>query len=776
MNSADLSPTSTMNSVAVSTEPFPELTTSPRNSSLLLYALFFVSGIPALLYQIVWQRSLFAIYGVNVQSVTIVVTAFMLGLGLGSLAGGELSKRLRTLLPAFAAIELGTAFYGVVSLKIFHWAAVFSAGAPPLETTVMAFTLLIIPTMLMGSTLPLLVTHVVRRNRNVGASVGALYAVNTLGSAAACFAAGLFVMWLFGESGSVRVAAALNAMVGTSVLVWHFRTLKQTKEEIGVELAPVANDGDETILRLPVAMALVGVSGLIALAYEIVWYHLFSFVTGTWAKSFAYLLGAYLAGIAAGSFGGERIANGGLSRKTMLTVVAWLVLVSNVVGFMVAPSLGTIVQHASFLWTLPLIALAAGMLGATFPLLCHISVPPDSRAGARLSYLYASNIAGSAIGSYVIGFVLMDFLSIKYIAMVLGIAGIVLAAVLLYLSDLPSMRRYAAFGAVGACMLLVPLSTPKLFHHLYEKLLFKAFYQPPLEFRFTTETKSGVANVLYNGQVYGGGMYDGAFAVGMVNDRNGIFRAYAVNAFHPQTRDVLLIGVASGSWAQVIANFPSLRSMTIVEINPGYLPLIAKYPQTSSLLTNPKVKFVIDDGRRWLLHNPDAKFDAIVMNTTFHWRAHATNLLSREFLEMVRPHLAPGGVLYYNTTASPEVFATGARTYPYALRVANFMAVSDSPITVNKERWRAFLASYQIGGVPLFNHANPQHLARLEQVLKLCDTWNTDPTTISLENRDSILQRTKSARTITDDNMGTEWDPNIHGTEDFSGRPTSTPR
>ncbi|HZU21431.1 MAG TPA: hypothetical protein VE998_01285, partial [Terriglobales bacterium] len=484
-------------------------------------------------------------------------------------------------------------------------------------------------------------------------------------------------------------------------------------------------------------------------------------------------LGAYLAGIAAGSFAAERICDRGFPRRQMLAFVAWFALLANVAGFLVAPALGTIAQHASFLWALPLIAIAAAMLGATFPLLCHVAVPADSRAGARLSYLYMSNIAGSAAGSYIVGFILMDHLSISQIAMVLGIAGGALAAILFILSGLGGSRRYAAFGAVAACLILAPLGTPRLFHHIYEKLLFKLYYQPDFEFRFTTETKSGVANVAAGGQVFGGGMYDGAFGVGMVNDRNGIFRAYAVSAFHPETRDVLVIGVASGSWAQVIANFPSLRSMTIVEINPGYLPLIAKYPQVSSLLSNPKVKFVIDDGRRWLLHNPDAKFDAIVMNTTFHWRAHATNLLSREFLEMARTHLATGGVLYYNTTGSDEVLATGVRTYPYALRVANFLAVSDSPIRVDKDRWRAFLANYQIGGVPLFNHANAGHMARLEQVLRLCDSWGTDPTTISLEDRASILSRTRFARLITDDNMGTEWDPAVHGTEDFTVRPAA---
>jgi hypothetical protein len=100
-----------------------------------IYLLFFVSGFPALIYQIVWQRALFAIYGVNIESVTVVVSAFMLGLGLGSLIGGRISKQpAAPLLLLFGGAELGIAAYGVGSLALFHRVAAFTAGAPAAET------------------------------------------------------------------------------------------------------------------------------------------------------------------------------------------------------------------------------------------------------------------------------------------------------------------------------------------------------------------------------------------------------------------------------------------------------------------------------------------------------------------------------------------------------------------------------------------------------------------------------------------------------------------
>ena len=144
-----------------------------------------------------------------------------------------------------------------------------------------------------------------------------------------------------------------------------------------------------------------------------------------------------------------------------------------------------------------------------------------------------------------------------------------------------------------------------------------------------------------------------------------------------------LIGLATGSWAQVIANHPQVESLTVVEINPGYLRLVAKYPQVASLLSNPKVRIVIDDGRRWLTRH-DRRFDMIVSNTPFHWRAHSTNLLSVEYCRLVRAHLRPGGVYYFNTTGSTAALKTAMVEFPYGVRVMSLAAVSLSPVAFDR--------------------------------------------------------------------------------------------
>jgi spermidine synthase len=157
-------------------------------------------------------------------------------------------------------------------------------------------------------------------------------------------------------------------------------------------------------------------------------------------------------------------------------------------------------------------------------------------------------------------------------------------------------------------------------------------------------------------------------------------RAYALSLFHPAPRDILMIGLSSGSWAQVIANNPNVASLTVVEINPGYLSLIAQEPEVASLLHNPKVTIVTDDGRRWLRANSGRRFDVIVSNTTWYYRANVTNLLSSEFLDLIKQHLNPGGIFFYNTTDSARVQRTACLAFADGARFLNHMVVSDMPI------------------------------------------------------------------------------------------------
>ncbi len=187
----------------------------------ILFGVFTLSGISALFYQLIWQRSLLTIYGSNIESVAMVVSAFMLGLGIGSIFGGAISKKPGPrLLLIFSLVEIGIGLYGLVSLHLFSAVGQMTAGVGTLTTGALAFSLILIPTLLMGSTLPLLVAHYVSVTKSVGYSVSMLYFVNTLGAGLGAFLAAFVCLRFLGLTGSVYVAVCFNLLAGLTIL--HF--------------------------------------------------------------------------------------------------------------------------------------------------------------------------------------------------------------------------------------------------------------------------------------------------------------------------------------------------------------------------------------------------------------------------------------------------------------------------------------------------------------------------------------------------------------------------
>jgi spermidine synthase len=355
-----------------------------RRQLLLLCVLFFCSGMPALVYQIVWQRALFAIYGVNAESVAVVVSAFMLGLGLGSLVGGWVSARFpgRTM-ALFGAAELGVALFGICSLRIFHWVSLRTAGSSLPATVALSLVLLIVPTMLMGATLPLLVEHLVRASRNVESSVATLYFVNTFGSAVVCYLSGVFLLRDFGQSGSVRLAAAVNAVVGTSALLFGLRQQKSGSGESvaadsgGSKGAPVGTE-----LSLRAAMWIAGLCGFIALGFEILWFRVFVLASEDRAPIFALLLSTCLAGIAGGSFIAGRLTEK-KSAGEIARTIGLLMLTAGAASVYLAPAVAWLkATNIPFLLSTPLFFVVSAMLGSVLPLLCQLGVEADEQVGA----------------------------------------------------------------------------------------------------------------------------------------------------------------------------------------------------------------------------------------------------------------------------------------------------------------------------------------------------------------------------------------------------------
>lgn len=188
--------------------------------------MFVISGISALLYQMIWQRSLLVLYGSNSESIAMVVSAFLVGLGCGSLAGGAVSKLPIPLVPVFALAELIIGAYGLVSLQLFHWVSEYTLDAGTWETGMLAFALVFLPTCMMGATLPLLVTYRVRVTSHVGRSVSWLYFVNTLGASLGAFLAPVVFLSHWGLSGSV-IAAALGNLLSALIMLLAWLILRK---------------------------------------------------------------------------------------------------------------------------------------------------------------------------------------------------------------------------------------------------------------------------------------------------------------------------------------------------------------------------------------------------------------------------------------------------------------------------------------------------------------------------------------------------------------------
>jgi SAM-dependent methyltransferase len=203
------------------------------------------------------------------------------------------------------------------------------------------------------------------------------------------------------------------------------------------------------------------------------------------------------------------------------------------------------------------------------------------------------------------------------------------------------------------------------------------------------------------------------------------------------------VGLSAGAWVRSMHGFPDVERIDVVEINPAYLQLTHTYPHLAPLLKDSRIHIHIDDGRRWLRRNPDVRFDAIVQNTTYHWRANIGNLLSREYFSELKEHLNPGGVVIVNTTGSFDVLATMQSVFAHAYRYFNFGYASDQSLKPDVALLKAIRrpdgALFTIEAAPPASVAALLANARLEPVPEF------------------LARRSAGAEIITDDNLLSEY-------------------
>lgn len=520
----------------------------------------------------------------------------------------------------------------------------------------------------------------------------------------------------------------------------------------GGESANATAAGRQLTMRQ--AQVLSAATGFLSLAWEIVWMRLYNFTTSSRALAFGLMLGAYLLGLAAGSLWSRKWQRLGTEGIGPLGTLAALISRANLTAFLVVPLVSWLVMVAWWPWTLVIVMGAAAALGTILPLICHLAIPPDARAGQRMAGVYLANIIGSGLGSLLTGFVLMEWLPLVWLCTLLLLGGVAIA---LYLRLRAGMSAQV-YPASAVLLLIVP-AIMLGYAGLWERLHYRGDYKWGMQFARTIESRHGVILVDDKGTIYGNGAYDGSLDTFLKPD-SWLVRPYYIAALHPKPRRVLVIGVSGGAWTQIIAHHPDVEEVIGVEISDPYLKLIHDSPSVASLHHNPKVKLVVDDGRRWLKRNPTERFDLIVMNTTHHWREFASALLSQEFLELAQSHLNEGGLVAWNTTESLRAAKTGLVVFPESIMLMNFFVGSEAPLTIDKDRWRALLEKWRIDGVPVFDLATQQGREDLEKCAAFPDhegPWDRSHHW-RWQKRSRTEARAGNAEVITDDNLGHEFD------------------
>ena len=419
--------------------------------------------------------------------------------------------------------------------------------------------------------------------------------------------------------------------------------------------------------------------GFLSLSQEILWVRLVSFATGGLPQAFGYVLGSFLVGIALGAMVGKRFCE----RSSDLWRVAGLVLVFAGLVDLALPWLAIqsldVPRPAHLVGLAFFIATSAFLKSILFPIAHHLGTVIDGdKVGVSVSRVYFANILGATTGPLITGLLLLQWMSLQANFVAVGLLTAAAGLACLARSWKPSKLLLPAAPVAAAAVLALqfPLVANLIQREHPERGPINFVLQNRYGIVHTRESKQG------GDWVYGGNTYDGRVNTDLLVDSNGIRRVYMLAALHPRPANVLQIGLGSGSWMEVLAGFPGLESLDVVEINPGYAELVDRYPGVRAAEALPEVHMNWDDGRKWLDQHPERRFDLIVVNTTFYWRAYTTMLLSKEFMSLARSRLAPG---VSSDSTAPDRPTPSPRRAPYS-RMFTARRPSSSP-RIGRSPW-----------------------------------------------------------------------------------------
>lgn len=722
---------------------------------ILTLVVFFVSGFAALLYQVAWQRMLVIFSGADVYSATIIVSAYMAGLGLGSFVGGHVADRVRarTSLVLFAVAESAIALFGMFSTTLYYDVLYQRLGHIALPAPAMAALLilsLLWPTFFMGASLPLLSRAVTDQLDRAARAVGTLYGVNTLGAATGALISTWLLLPTLGLDGSVRVGAMLNALCALALIPIAGRFRVQPPVPAAATTgatAPVEDDRDGASGSLLWRWSMIyACSGFLALSLEIVWFRLLGVMTKSNAFTFGSLLALYLAGLGLGSVCGSRYAARvrrpttaflgiqaaiGLSCSALLVIIVftateisalrnhfagegWLSLGEAFRGvkatlagvlsgnFEVAPLVPELLLLYIALPGLMVIP-ATFLMGFSFPVLQRVVHTDLARIGRRVGTLLLANVIGSTVGAMLTGWLLLDLIgtagTFRLLTVMGGIFGVAALMSAMRSEDgVAGRRRISTAGLVAGVVAVVGavalvLVAPK------QTTLWAAVHGAEPGDVYFGEDGSGVSILKtrqsgYEGKVvvFVNGLSQSTIPYGGHHTALGALPIM----IHPNPRDVAVIGLGSGDTAYAVAGRPDIERITAIEIiRPQLLTLQAldRRQEDAGLrgLLTDKRITHVFADGRAHLLRGGRLYDIIEADALRPRSAYAGALYSEEYFTLLRDRLKPGGMAA-TWVPTPRVRTAFLNVFPHVVAIADIMIGSKQPIAFDRAAVEARLA------------------------------------------------------------------------------------
>jgi spermidine synthase len=618
----------------------------------LLLALFFASGACGLIYQVLWLRLLSLVFGVTVYAASTVLAAFMAGLALGSLLAGRVLIRAGRPLAVFGAAEILIGVSALATPIAFDAASaiyqrLYGIGSGSLAVLTAArlitgFAVLLVPTVLMGLTLPVLSASRMVAGTSFGTRVSALYAINTAGAVTGAVLAGFYLIGTIGIARSFWLAASINVAIGVVALVYDWR---RRPEYPVIGSTDSAQQMPLSHKARPAAIALVvAVSGLVALALEILWFRmLVQYLTAT-TYAFTTMLATVLAGIAIGGAVAARLL------RRARDWVAWLALIQ--MGTACAALASAIFlgwsYRAGWRTSGDVQASAAAILpvtilmGLAFPIAIRIAASPSAGDGAatiarRVGRLYSLNVFGAIAGALIGGFVLLPLLGTR--RALIALAGTYGASAFVLILSHPRRRRLIGALAVGVVAFIgLAARVPDPFAAAYTRRYgadMREFWREE-----GIQTAVSVHASEFRRSLYLDGLHQANDTPEMVRLHRTI--GHLPMVLHPAPRKALVIGLGGGATSGAVSQHAT--AVQIIELSDSVRKAAPFFAHVNyDVLNQPNVQVRVDDGRNFLLLSGE-RFDVVTADIIQPIHAGAGNLYSREYFMLVRNALKEGGI------------------------------------------------------------------------------------------------------------------------------------